>query len=321
MKSILIAVPAALLLIACAGGGAGGGYVASPRSTPPSALPLPEDPQLAAMLQRLAPEYQRWLANPAGYLITPATPQPWPCDVAQADQEKLGGVPVKMDEKSLAARAKYERDNGIKKGTLKAPWIERPQVYFLRGACSGGKLTGEIELLAEYVSVNSTLGNESRSQVRKLRRFKAVAGEAVGEQFTAEFMGLPQETKPSNAGIKMDMLSGNFHLGEIKPYQRGVAITYMRTESPKPLYGSWVNVDQSVILTQPIRGDRWKMIYYTGTSKTNEVQFKGDNMHGKLTSFAWSKTNPYGEEPLVFPAGVACYDEGELIMSVACDVN
>lgn len=294
MKSILAFLPCMLVLFAsaaCAG---------SLRSDALPALPTPEDPQLANMLQRLVPEYERWLDNPTGYIISPARQLAWPCEVSQSDKERLAGVPDPRDPKLLASYAKNERLAGLKPGTIKPNPIENAQVHIVKGGCSAGKLNGELELLAEYVEISHS--TNERFTARKFSRIKAVEGKPVGERFEAYVV--------EPLGSKNDRFTrADFYLGEDGQYKRSARISYMRTESPKFLFGTDAKVTQSVFLVQPISGDRWKQIsYYDGPSKTGETLFKGDVLHGKSKSFYSSGRD-------------LCYDEGELIMSVACDVD
>ena len=284
-------------------------------STEIPALPALEDPQLANMLQRLAPEHNRWLNNPDGYLVIPAPLQDWPCEVSQREKERLSGVPDKQDPKHLAAVAQAERNSGSKRGSLTEDTIENVQVYILKGACSAGKLNGEVELMAEYME-GRHWGKSQWRLNRTFSRFKAVDGKRLGEGLTVQLIGDFHTEKVWNNKVKI----ATFILAGDEPHARTISITNSFIEGPKSFFGTKVKMTQMVSLVQPISGDRYKFVLYSGISKSMEAMHKGDKMHGKSRIFAYTDTNAYWE-PVRVEARETCYDEGELIKSVACDVE
>lgn len=306
-----------MLLGACASGG--GARTAPPDSDEIPPLPRLEDPQLERMLQTVNVEYRRWLSNPDGYMTLPAQPGPWPCDVPQAERQRLAGIADPNDPKTLAVYAKSGRQSGMKAGLVKPPGVENVRVYLLKGECARGKLQGPLELMAEYVSVSSVLDNVTRTPQRIFTRETVKDGKPVGTTLRVQLQGEQQESKPS--AIKIKVLAGTFSLHENTKPPRGVTLSYMRTEAPKPLMGSYVSVTQSVSASVPLRGDRWKLVMYNGPVKTTELNFKGEAQHGKAISHAYSFKSPYSPDPVRIPASEACYDEGELIKSAACDVD
>lgn len=282
------------------------------------ALPTLDDPQLNAMLQQIAPEYRRWLANPDGYLLVPAQSAPWPCAVPQAERDRLAGVPNPRDPKLLAAFAKQERASGLKRGTLKPPGVEKPQVFLLQGQCSKGKLQGHAVLLAEYVSVVKGADDETRIPVQVLSRLSVKDGKPVGQVFKATLQGAHQHSKPQPSGTQVQTASATFSLADSGPVPRGVSISYLRTESPKPGSGKYISLTQHVQVQVPVRADRWKQLTYHGPTKIAETNFKGEHMHGKSTQFAYEFKSPFSRDPVRVPASEACYDRGEPTKSTVC---
>ena len=320
------ALSAALLLSGC--GSRGTGSQAAP---PPAAVatpsksdvlpPMPrlDDPVYSAMLGRVNGEYQRWLANPGAYLPSTAGALPWPCVPPQPARDKLAGIPDARDPKILAAYAKQERAAGMKRGTLKPPGVEDARVHLLKGECVKGALQGEVELLAEYTSVSTVLDNETRIPQRVLKRFVAQGGKPVGLVYTATFHGEHRSSKPSSITVKS--LFGSFVLGDTNMPPRNVGISYMRTEAPKPMFGTYVSITQSVTQSVPLKGERWKLVTYNGPTKINEMHFKGEVLHGRSIGYAYEIKSPYSSDPLRIPASETCYDDGEQIKSAACDVD
>lgn len=327
LAPVLAALCGALVLAGCGSRGKGSNAAPPPAAgiaTPSKSDVLPpmprlDDPVYAAMLSRVNGEYQRWLADPAGYLPATASARPWPCMPSPAERDKLAGIPNPRDPKVLAAYAKQERASGMKRGTLKPPGVEDAQVYLLKGDCGKGGLQGEVELLAEYTSVSYVLDNETRIPQRLLKRFVAQAGKPVGLVFTAQLQGEHRSTKPSSVAIKS--LAGTFSLGDNHMPPRGVGISYMRTESPKPMFGTWVSLTQTVTQSVPLKGERWKHITYNGATKISEANFKGEVMHGRTSNYAYEFKSPYSSDPVRVPASEICYDAGEQIKSAACDVD
>lgn len=326
----VIALCSVLLLGACGSRGKGSNSAPPPPAvaTPAKSDVLPpmprlDDPVYAAMLNRVNGEYQRWLADPGGYLpatsTVAASALPWPCVPPQAERDKLAGIPNPRDPKVLAAFAKQERASGMKRGTLKPPGVEDARVHLLKGQCVKGALQGEVELLAEYTSVSTVLDNETRIPQRVLKRFVAQGGKPAGLVYTATFQGEHRSSKPSSITIKT--LFGSFTLGDTNMPPRNVGISYMRTEAPKPMFGTYVSITQSVTQSVPLKGERWKLITYNGPTKISEMNFKGEVLHGRMNGYAYEIKSPYSADPVRIPASEVCYDEGEQIKSAACDVD
>lgn len=323
---IFIALCGVLALSGCGSRGTGSNAappapaVATPSKSdvlPP--MPRLDDPVYAAMLGRINGEYQRWLADPGAYLPSTAGALPWPCMPPQAQRDKLAGIPNPRDPKVLAAFAKQERASGMKRGMLKPPGVEDARVHLLKGECVKGALQGEVELLAEYTSVSTVLDNETRIPQRVLKRFVAQGGKPVGLVYTATFHGEHRSSKPSSITVKT--LFGSFVLGDTNMPPRNVGISYTRTESPKPMFGSYVSITQSVTQSVPLKGERWKLVTYNGATKIGETNFKGEVLHGRSIGYAYEIKSPYSSDPVRIPASETCYDEGEQIKSAACDVD
>lgn len=319
---VLAALSAALVLAGCGTTPPPTVPTAPPRSEALPPLPSLEDPAYQSLLDRVNTEYRRWLAAPASYVVLPPAPAPLPCAVPTAELEKLAGIPDPQDPKILAVYARQERASGMKRGTVRPPGVEGAKVHFIRGHCVKGKLHGEVEMVGEYTSVLHVLENVTRIPQQIVKRYTFDAGKPVGLVYTAQLQGHQQSTRPGSDGIRT--LTGSFSLGEAPSGnvpRRGMAISYHRSEMPKPGFGSWVTVTQTVQQTVPLKGDRWKQVSYNGTQKTGETHFKGDVMHGRMNQYGYETTSPFVKGPIRIPASEACYDNGEQIKSAACDVD
>lgn len=329
LHSAIVAACSLLLLAGCGSSPKNPGVrSADPGLATPSAHdelpPLPQfgDPAYAAMLDRANAEYRRWLSNPDAYLAIPAQASPWPCAVPAEERDKLAGVPNPRDPKVLALYAKQERASGMKRGTVKPPGVENPQVHLVKGTCVNGKLHGEVELLADYTSVISSLDGETRIPQRILKRYTMQAGKPVGQVYSATVQGAHRHSKPQTIIVRT--LSASFGVNDVMPGTvpgRSVSISYMRTESPKPVFGTWVSTTQHVYQTVPLTGDRWRQVTYFGPTRISEVNFKGERMHGRSSQYPYDMKSPFSKDPVRVPANEFCYDDGELIKSAACDVE
>lgn len=322
------ALCSALLLTGCGSSSKNTGRSADPGVAPPAAkeelpaLPQLGDPVYNAMLERVNAEYRRWLASPETYLVAPTQPAPWPCAIPAEERDKLAGVPNPRDPKILAIYAKQERAAGMKRGTLKPPGVENPQVFVLKGSCVKGKLQGEVELISTYTSVIPGRDDETRIPIKILKRFDAQAGKPVGAVYTAMLQGAHQRSKPSSINVKS--LAASFNLDDVTATVvpgRGVGISYSGTETPKPGFGTWTQVTQYVYQNVPLKGDRWKRITYHGPTKINEANYKGEVQHGRSNSYAYEFKSAFSKDPIRMPASELCYDNGEQIKSTACDVD
>jgi hypothetical protein len=260
------------LLAACASGDMGSAQPtpsriigkATPSSNDEQPLPTLDDSQTAAMLRQIAPEYRRWLFNPDGYIVRPANATIWPCEVLQAERERLAGIPQPTD------------GSGTTGGVRRPQAVEDPQVHVLKGQCANGKLRGELALLAEFTAVQELAGHETRIPHRILSRFTAQDGQAVGPVFKVTLQGTPQSTRPPAPGSPdIRTVAASFGLVDGAANPRGVTLHYVRTETPKPAQGTHVTLTQTLLVNTPLKGDRSRLTTYSGATKVAEACHEG----------------------------------------------
>lgn len=264
-------------------------------------VPALEDPVARAQLASLVEEARQYLLRPEPFIVIPAVPTPAPCALDAHALELFAGIPDPNNPAVRRAQLIVSRQYGT---SAEPPAIRELTLHFAQASCKDNRLDGPFDIVARYV-ISEAFGKGSRERHLQTR-MQGVAhdGELVGTRRKASL------TKPFR------MLESN---GKVTDLGQHVLWTVLAAGEGQPettlsyLVSPFAPASFSTnVASREVGGIRTNTSY-SGTQLRSIMHIRNGLVHGKFQIYT---PGPNGVE-----STEGCYDNGELIKSVECNVD
>jgi hypothetical protein len=275
--------------------------------------PPPSDQKLAEVFSGAKALMDK--SHAPGYLDMPSTVQSWPCEVPELQLRKYASAlnDNEMPVKIKVAQRKSTLNAGMTSNEMKTS-IRDVNFAPLVATCKDGALEGPLEFLVEYTRVIEGPASVTEIRMRVRKSMTLAAGQPV-MQTPSLSASLQLSFKNTQKDPAMQAMMEKIKTPDPTTRSATYSLQFSDDEEYSARIADLGANGWSTVLQRPTGPKRSEVATYKGSGLLRVTPMKNGLAHGE------QRTTEQKYGTMIVPAKSDCFEEGEIIQSVKCDVQ
>lgn len=272
------------------------------QAQPGSLAPEPQDPVLGQLYAQVK---QMWPQVAGGQMLAwPSSGFQWPCAVEEVKARRwIGGMAMPPELMDADQQRKYASD--MRRGGVAQHKVEVRDVKVapIAGSCTDGQLSGPVDYMIEFTRSDQV----SASAPPMVATYRVRAQMVVDKGEVA--MKTPRVLAQTMLSFKTVGVDGQPLQVPLSTFLN-ISTSYTHHEYHGVLLNSTPGMGFTTVFTQPVAPDTVEMWTYNGAQLSMSGRMRKSRQHGpQVMHIAGS------------PPQTMCFEDGEMIQAVTCDVR